>query len=100
MSEHDILESWLNKAGIDFFRTGNTESGFPDFIIFTPPPGSPMVRGVVIEITDRLDHEPGSLMDRCAGLCWSSIVAADADEAIAWMCARGIGYSLPEELSK
>ena len=91
-TEHSILAAWLTAASIDFLQAGPDfapEPGRPDFLIFTQPPDSNYVRGVVIEFTDRDDHETGSLMDRIQGHGWAAIVATDAAEAITWLTRVG-----------
>ena len=71
--------------------------GFPDLLIFTPPPSDPFARGVAIEMKRRRGgvistHQRDQIakLEACG---WRTCVARGCDEALIFL--SGLGYRLP-----
>lgn len=74
-------------------RTG-CQKGFPDLLIFTPPPNSPGCPGVAVEMKrtkgGRVSDEQRAWLDALEGYGWKAIVAKGCDSAVKQL--RELGY--------
>ena len=75
-------------------RTG-CQRGFPDMLIFTPPPYNPGTRGVAVEMKrtkgGRVSEDQQAWLDQLEALGWSAIVARGVDDAVRQLREMGYG---------